>query len=333
MGLIRIGLMVTCLAASPLLFGQAANELPSLGQLGDDEYALEGAVVDSNGLAVRMARLTLASTSVPSGQTGFSDEEGRFFFYRLRPGSYVLTIAASGCESATQSVDLRYSSQRIHVVLQRREKADVPAGRAIVSAASLKITEEARKSYEKGQELLHRKKPKEAVKAFQSVIRQEPEFAPGYSALGIAYIQVQDFDRADESFQKALALDEMLGEAHLGLGLVENERKAYAQAERHLVQARGILPNDWRVYYELGRSLYHQDRLEEAEAALVQGRSMHSDYGNLRLLLANTYARQDRLSDALAEMQAFLKISPKSSLAPKVRQTVKALEKEIAQRQ
>jgi tetratricopeptide (TPR) repeat protein len=305
--------------------------LPSITQ--KDQVVLEGTVVDPEGHGIRMARLTLSSIEVPSGQTGFSGDDARFFFNRLRPGNYTLTVSATGFETSSRTVDLRYGSQGVRVVLQpRRGTPPTPSGRVIVDADDLRVSAKARKDYEEGRRLLEKKELKKALKSFEAAIREEPDFPSAYSAMGITYIQNKEFNRAEKAFQKALSLEETLGEAHLGLGLVANERKAYPEAEQHLVRARALLPTDWRVCYELGRSLYHQNRLKEAETILVRGREIHPDYGNLRLLLANSYARQDELPEALSEMQAFLKVSPKSPLAPKVRQTIKALEAEINRR-
>ncbi len=323
--------MAALLAACPVLYGQVASDLPSINQ--PDRFVLEGTVVDPEGHGIRMARLTLSSIEIPSGQTGFSGDDARFFFNRLRPGNYLLTVSATGFETSSRTVDMRYGSQGVRVVLRRRKDVPaVPDGGAVVGAADLKVSAKAREYYEEGQKLLKKKDFEKALKAFSAAVSEEPNFPSAHVSIGITYIQTQDFERAGEAFEKALSLEEALGEAHLGLGLVSNERKEFPEAERHLTRARELLPADWRVFYELGRSLYRQDRLEEAETNLAKGRDLHPDYGNLRILLGNTYAREDKLPEALGEMKAFLKISPKSPLAPKVRQTVNALEAEIDRR-
>ncbi|MEJ2081139.1 MAG: tetratricopeptide repeat protein [Acidobacteriota bacterium] len=322
--------MAALLAACPVLYGQAANDLPSIMQR--DQVALEGSVVDPEGHGIRMAHLTLASIEVPSGQTGFSGDDARFFFNGLRPGNYTLTVSAAGFETSSQTVDMRLGPQSVRVVLQRRKRSPAPATGGVVASADLKVSAKARRHYEEGQQLLQKKELEKALKTFGAAIEEDSNFPSAYSAMGVTYIQSKDFTRAKKAFEKALTLEEALGEAHLGLGLVANERKDYSEAERHLLRARQLLPTDWRVFYELGRSLYHQDRLEEAEADLVRGRELQPDYGNLRILLGNTYARKNKLPEALQEMRAFLKVSPKSPLAPKVRQTVKALEAEINRR-
>lgn len=310
--------------------GQVASDLPSIGS---GQFVLEGTVVDTEGRGIQMARLVLSPKKAPIGQTTFTDEDARFFFYRLRPGTYSLTVSAADFRTATRSVDLSFGSQNLRIVLRRSEAAegsDRPGG--VIHTEVLRIPEKAQESYLKGRRHLGDQRPEKAVREFRFAIKEHPEFAEAHSALGIAYIQLKKHTQAREAFEKCLMLREDVGEAHLGLGLLRNDRKDYLEAEQHLLRARELLPKDWRVFYELGRSYYHQDRLVEAEQTLTTARDWYPDYGNLRLLLANTLALQDRLEEALAEMQAFLEVAPGSPLASQVRQKIQLIEAELTRR-
>jgi tetratricopeptide (TPR) repeat protein len=141
---------------------------------------------------------------------------------------------------------------------------------------------------------------------------------------------MRKIELAREAFEKALGLNENSAEAQLGLGLVCNDEKRYAEAEKHLLKAQQLNPADWHVHYELGRAYYGLDQLENAEKRLRLARKAHPDYGNLYLLLANVLVLQHKYAEGLAEMEEFLKVAPNSPLAPQVREKTNLLKAELA---
>jgi tetratricopeptide (TPR) repeat protein len=111
-----------------------------------------------------------------------------------------------------------------------------------------------------------------------------------------------------------------------------NEEKRFDEAEGHLLKAQAAKMIGWRAHYELGRSYYGLDRLAEAERNLRKAAESKPPYGNLYVLLANTLIRQDKLPEGLANLETFLKVAPKSPLAPTVREKVKLLNYELGRR-
>lgn len=78
-----------------------------------------------------------------------------------------------------------------------------------------------------------------AIENFQKAIALDPEFALGYANLGLAYINMWDFDEAEAQCQKSLELDEYNCAAHYCLGRIykaSNEIALLEQALRHYTQ-------------------------------------------------------------------------------------------------
>ncbi len=322
--LLATALGVAC--SGVCVFGQVAQSRP---QPFSGNYSLEGRIATKTRQAVAAARVVLSSMESPNGQTTFSDDDGRFFFFELRPGAYQLMVSASGFKTLNKDVDLNFGSQNLTLVLQPLEQTPEPTGGGTVSADILSLPKSCVQKYEKGREALRKGDDAGAVRNFQAALK-EREFAAGFGALGIAYVGLRQAKKAKESFERCLALSDSWGEAHLGLGLLANDAGHYEEAETHLARARALLPEEWRVDYELGRSHYHRDQLAAAEQDLLRAHQSGSDFGSLHLLLANVYAMTDRLAEAAAEMREFLQSNPGSKLAPQVREKVKLLEAELS---
>ena len=61
------------------------------------------------------------------------------------------------------------------------------------------------------------RQPQEAVRAYQRAIQLSPRHAGFYSALGQAYQQSGDSNRARDAYRRALSLDPSNGAARAGL--------------------------------------------------------------------------------------------------------------------
>lgn len=61
-----------------------------------DDVTISGKVTDSNGLAVVGASVIVRSVETGESRTFVSDEEGRYRFLKLKPGTYTVKVSASG---------------------------------------------------------------------------------------------------------------------------------------------------------------------------------------------------------------------------------------------
>jgi len=62
--------------------------------------ALSGAVVDPSGAAVSRASVTITETDTRATRVGETDASGHFLFSQINPGTYQVTVAASGFAAA-----------------------------------------------------------------------------------------------------------------------------------------------------------------------------------------------------------------------------------------
>lgn len=83
-----------------------------------DTGSVAGTVQDSTGAAVQGAQLTLTNDATGVKQTVFSSSSGTYFFEAVVPGTYTLTVEASGFD--------KYSDKNIQVHVQQTVTANVP---------------------------------------------------------------------------------------------------------------------------------------------------------------------------------------------------------------
>lgn len=126
-----------------------------------------------------------------------------------------------------------------------------------VSEPKYPTTPAAAEAYQKGRAALNYESGghairKDAVEHFTRVIELEPNFAPAYAALSLAYNNVRDHDvprgerlpKAKEMALQALTLDPTLADAHFTLAELYFEQEwRFAEAEREYQLAIQYDPN------------------------------------------------------------------------------------------
>ncbi len=96
----KISKVMRCLLLPFLGMCLLAGTSSSYGQ--DTNASLSGTVTDPTSAAIPGAKLSLANAATGFTSTYVSDEAGQFTFRNLTPGTYNLTVAATGFQSAVQ---------------------------------------------------------------------------------------------------------------------------------------------------------------------------------------------------------------------------------------
>jgi superkiller protein 3 len=197
--------------------------------------------------------------------------------------------------------------------------AGAPAA-ATVPVWALHIPPEAKKEYERGMEQLKAGRAEKSLKHLAAAARLYPEYAGAYSAMGTVSLKLGRQAQAMAAYQKALEIDLNLAEAAFGLGALLAAQQRYDEAERHLLRARLLSAQNWRVHFELGQLYWRQGEWEESEGSLRRAYNLHQDYPRLHLLLINVLALQEKYPQTLAAMNTFLALFPQDDFAEQVSQ-------------
>jgi tetratricopeptide (TPR) repeat protein len=161
------------------------------------------------------------------------------------------------------------------------------------------------------------------IEYFKRAIEADPEFAAAYAGLSRLYLQFGNnnpnrrewFARAESAGVKAVALDDSLAEAHIGLGWALLATGKMERAESELKTAAALNPSApqlheglARLYMQMGRT---SEQLAEARQGVADDPFSHSAIRELALAL-NMNKRCDESLRILAPLKA---LSPPAGVA------------------
>jgi len=142
-----------------------------------------------------------------------------------------------------------------------------------------------------------RRRHDEAVTLLEQATAADPEFAPAWAALAIAYQSITEDDaKAIETAQKALALDANNVDALNAMGGALRRTRRWLEAEGYFDRALAIDPNSAELLEDYAEFLSHVGRTEEALAISTRGmeidaRLMPLVFAHLDALISNGHAQ------------------------------------------
>jgi serine/threonine-protein kinase len=159
----------------------------------------------------------------------------------------------------------------------------------------------------------------QAIERFQNAIHLDTSFALAYSGLGACYANrvfkgfgdAEDYERAEDAFSEALALDPELVEARMLMVFIYLSRGEKRKARDEVARLRRKAPNEGSVYFvkatlhrldgEYERALRAWDKLSRLDPAAV----VVASYNRARI-----FAYQERYDEALKELDRGSEVEP-----------------------
>ena len=149
-------------------------------------------------------------------------------------------------------------------------------------------------------------KYKESEKFFLKALEIDDTDAWVYTDLGKLYRNMNEFEKAEATFQKNLSLNPNLPNTYsYGLGYLYLDQDRYTEAETLFLKALELDPGSEMAHAGLGDLYREMDRYDESEAmfekAFAINPNSESYYG-----LAWLYMHQERYADTISACKKFL---------------------------
>lgn len=168
----------------------------------------------------------------------------------------------------------------------------------------------AREHLEAGRELLLNGAYSEAVSELSTAISLDPKLTEAHNLLGVAYDKKGFGERARDSFERAVKLEEDAETLNnLGFALYQNGN--YRAAVDRLKRAARLAPADQRILNNLGLAYCRLGKVDEAYKAFTRAGGPLT--GNLNT--AKMMERFGREDDAIRYYEAARQIEPNNSIA------------------
>ena len=272
-----------------------------------------------------MVRLMQGSTGTMLGTT-YTNDIGEADFAGVPIGDYHVEISGDGIQPTTGDtfqVDDRKSSQTQYVVVRQLEESGprpVSAHSAMVSAADLKVSPKARKELDKANEAMAQQDWKKAKEHLDKALALEPNYATAYNNLAVLYAKTNDLANEEQALKKAVALDDHFAPALLNYGKLSLRQKNFPQAEALLEKEAALDPDNPESLMLLANAAYMNRHFDAAIASADKAHSASTDHPSfVHYIAARAYQQENRQQQALAEFQLFLKEEPKGPRADHVR--------------
>lgn len=195
----------------------------------------------------------------------------------------------------------------------------------VVSALDLRAPGKAVDEFNRGVALMKEQKSKEALRHLQRAIAVYPEFVSAHSALGLAYLDLDD-PRAPTELETAAKLDDKFPGSFINLGQFALSRGDFAGAQTYFEKAVALNPRDVKTLTALAFAQNNNHKYEDtlATAQRVHGQD-HQGAAIIHYLAASAAMALGNVSAVQAQLTIFLAEDPTNAMAATARRNLDAL--------
>jgi tetratricopeptide (TPR) repeat protein len=199
-------------------------------------------------------------------------------------------------------------------------------GRAVLNPDFANVPKPALVHYDKAVEQAGKGDHTGAIEELKLAIKEYPSFTLAFNELGVQHLKLNQLEDADEAFQNALKINPDAVVALINRGIANFMMKRYGEAVPILRKA--LAKNDQSAvgHYFLGQALASLGRFEEAEKELLASLELGKEQmKEAHRLLAIIYTSRGAKTQAIAQLEAYLKLAPNTPDAEQLRTKIRQL--------
>ena len=267
----------------------------------------------------------------------FTDRLGKFRFSGLHPAQYSVRVRQSGYHDAQQNVDMTTSSSGL-VLLQLAREASASTT-PVAGSVDANVPAAAQKEFDKGVAALAeggKDKTAVAARCFEKAVGIYPQFVEARLKLGTAYMDLEQWDKAEQALLETIKVDATAFNALFALSEIYLRQNKLADAEKVLVQGLAIQDQSYLGHLNLARVNWEKARgikdlaqakpaLEKSYEGVKKALKLNPNLAGAHLLKGNLLLRVGRTSDALLEFTEYLRLEPNGPFAKETRALVDKL--------
>lgn len=304
-------------------------------------FVIVGSVRDQSGQSVSGVRISVTDENFQPIRTIFVDASGRFTVSGLRSGRYLFRVETTGTpyEEQTQRVELQAvrirgagsESYPLDFVLKlKKSKGDTPSTSVIFVQ---EVPGAAKADYERALNFLKSGKTEAAIAALKKAVDKFPTYFDALELLGTEYVKARQFaagllilSRALEVNQRAPRSLYALGVARLKLGQPDEAIEAFKKAAE-------LNPNNPNVPMMTALAYGRIGDLAKSEVAFKKALQLGgAAMAEARVHLASVYEKQERYSEAVRELELYLREAKNVNDPQRIRSMIEKLNKKAKEK-
>jgi len=291
---------------------------------------------------VRVVETGLYAQNVPVRLERFSgglidqivtDSRGRFRFPNLPRGYYKVVVNAPGYTPAQQDADLQVLF-RIYLVFElNADSSKRPSGLALLTdVIDARVPAVAREDFNNGRAALTRKNYKEGIAYLEKATLGYSNFFEAQLLLGIALMDLKGWEKAERALLRAIEIKPQNPPAMIYLGEVYWRQKRYPEAEQTLREGLRLDEKSWHGQFTLGRLYWDMGEVTKAGGPIGMTLQLKPELAEAHLLAGNILLRVNQHERALVEYREYLRLAPKGEFVSQVQELVRIVEKKLLEK-
>jgi len=259
------------------------------------------------------------------------DSRGRFRFPNLPRGYYKVIINAPGYRPAQQDADLQvvFRTYLVFELISDSSSKPVSGLPLLTDVVDARIPAAAREDFNNGRAALSKKNYKDGIAYLEKATLGYSKFFEAYLLLGIAHMDLKEWDKAEQSLQHALEIKPQDPAATIYLGEVYWREKRYPDAEQTLREGLKLDEKSWHGQFTLGRLYWDMGEVAKAAAPIGMTLQLKPDLAEAHLLGGNILLRFNQRERALVEYREYLRLAPKGEFVTQVEELIRKVEKSL----
>ncbi|HTQ98097.1 MAG TPA: tetratricopeptide repeat protein, partial [Candidatus Acidoferrum sp.] len=238
---------------------------------------------------------------------------GRARFNGVPQNEITVVIKAPGYQTAEKKLEIPADAKLMTIKFSLSPNSGEEAASMRGLAA---LNSKAQKDVGKALDALRANRPQDARSHLEAARKEAPPNAEVEYLFGVYASQLKDSEKAQEHWNKALALDPNHFNSLLGLSRGLLDEKKPTEAVPYLQHAAEVDPSSWRVQALLAEADFQQGNREgtvkHAERALELG---HERAASVQILLARVLAQGGDKPAAIQMLQAYINSNPSDAIA------------------
>ena len=279
---------------------------------------VKGKVVDGSNQPVADAKVTI-SGAARNAETK-TNNKGEYVQVGLQSGPYTVTVTKDKVGTSTTKVTVSQGTPAEANFTLSPTAGMSPEQKAVQEAAASAI------------ESLRAGRDDEAILKLNDVIGKLPNCSDCYYNLGIAYTHKQQWPEAETALKKSIELKPTSPDPYNGLANVYNAQKKFddalamnAKATELAGTTGGTGGGGAEAMYNQGVVLFNAGKYADAKVQFDSATKADPNNANAFYQLGMTSLNLGQIPEAVAALEAFLKLAPMDPKAAQVQGSLPAL--------